>query len=1630
MKRFLIACALLLATGRAIAQPHYLIDNFTATRINSPAEGSLAPDEAAAKVGLAGGRWEYRINPQRTATLMLPDRARPFPAPGALKLWIRGDNSGNEIELLMKQGDLQQQPDGSRSLANVGDVGLPRLKLDFDGWREITIPLPQLRAGAVAWWAGLRISQPPDGKVMAGSIALDDLRLYPSSASPLSTVQADLIGPSPREFSAEIAASVDVRSFFDRAAPVKVRLTITDRNEQLVADRDFPLELAPGAAVEERLAVSPENLDAFLPPFNVSIDVLAVDLPEANQKVDRTLVMGNGIVLFDDFSNVFGRWFTAGYNDNRPDVPMDRKIRSSLHTWWTWTHGEGQRFCALPQTGAAIAPVAVDPAERAAATQSASPAPLGEQAMKLDYAGEAVVYTSFDRYLPGQPYRLGVWVRGDGSGSKLSILTLDYTDGSDFYEGGWRRIREGERLVTTLDFTGWKYCELSLPGEGIGMNTPRGSTPDLDYPLEITAFRVEPAAPEGQGSIAIGSIYVHTQQPAAGAMSVHVGYGDPNLVYGPSHDAWATVHNAWRVGTRKVKVNWTLLDRDETTIARGEESFDLSAGERRRVAIPLSQHAAALAPAAGPLRLQVVASDVQDVAVSPQRQIILAKPDSRVTLADFETPRGFLALKASGAGQGPSGVPVAFTTTEAAHGGKGSLLIEWNRGERANRFISIDPPLPGVPVEVSMWVHGDGSGALLYPLIGDRQGVNKGAPQGQWDLFLPRTIDQPLHNVVRADWTGWRELKFRFPPVPHTWKNELPILPFVPDYPMGLHIAVVGQYAPAESGKVLIDDITVRTHLTPEKRVSMALDRTGESNVRRPGEPVSATLANADASAPRQVRLRGGVYDWQGRAVAPIDRTIELPPATSRPEVIAPSLPPGAYQVKLSILDGDRPLASVGEDIIVADLSGDFGAEWEAALRDTWKLRKPTGDRFTLLDEDWDWVEYFPGNFQVESIRKRAQEVLVNGAEPHILLGYSAYWAAGVGQEQFRTGTYVRRHRGPGHAVDVLMVPERTEDWEEYCRQVMRDIGREVGGFVVWNNPDSEGPLGVKADTFAAMLAAADKWRRVYCPQTPLVIGGMTRQSAIPYLQKLSEFDGLKHLTGINVRLDVGRLSPEDADVAAYARQLRETVGSAGDEPRTVLLTDLDWAVERDPSGLNAFDQAAYLSRSMLLLDQQNLTPAFAIRNEDDTRLGLGLTYKREISIPPMIEKHRTLQLRPAWLAVVRTRKWLDQFEPMGEIEIRDVIPGRTRGVLYRRASDGRAGLAVWRNDDAGALSFAGAAGAAVESAEDVFGTPVAAEDGWYRVGKTPVMFILQQPADQNLAAALELLRVRDGETPTWPQQLLATWRAGGVAAMEHRHEGGVIEDVSAPKLDGEMTAAKVLKFASGGKETFAIPAPSGADLILRKQFLLDDTGQTATVKVNGADLGTWDLRRSDPQLSGGWREAIFIIPASAIEDGRAQIEITYPGPANTARWDVLHYGGGDFPLSAVGPIHADQNVGRMRIARNAIGAKLQVGTESAANGLGVFARSLVEYELNGQFKRFTAKVGVDAATEGRGSVTFEIYLDGKKAWATPTMSGLDAMREVDLDVSGARRLRLVVGDAGDGNALDAADWCEPVLHR
>jgi hypothetical protein len=414
--------------------------------------------------------------------------------------------------------------------------------------------------------------------------------------------------------------------------------------------------------------------------------------------------------------------------------------------------------------------------------------------------------------------------------------------------------------------------------------------------------------------------------------------------------------------------------------------------------------------------------------------------------------------------------------------------------------------------------------------------------------------------------------------------------------------------------------------------------------------------------------------------------------------------------------------------------------------------------------------------------------------------------------------------------------------------------------------------------------------------------------------------------------------------------------------------------------------------------------------------------------IPPLTELAAAYQFKPAYWGMAQVRRWLAE-APVGErFEVSDVVPGRTRAVL-QGAGGGSAHVIVWRNDDAGQLSFAGT-GVTVTEARDLFGGPVPGKQGWYPVGKVPCRFTLKAGSEP-LAEALARLQVRDGAEADWSQRVLAAFRPETGGRQKYRLAGGQKQPIAGRTFGGEPREIPGVVFPAGGAEAFAIAVPAGSGLVLKKQFLLDATGQLAQVLVNGSPVGTWDLRRSEKELSGGLRESIFVIDAAAV-GGRpeADVEIRYSTPANTATWTAFEWRGEDFPLSTVGAVHADQNVGTPRYARNIVGAPLSIDRETFTNGVGTFARSLLEIPLDGQFKRFTSKVGVDAMTEGRGTVTFEVYGDGRKLWASPLMSGLDTARDVDVDVGGINRLRLVVTDGNDGNKFDAANWVNPVLKR
>jgi hypothetical protein len=119
---------------------------------------------------------------------------------------------------------------------------------------------------------------------------------------------------------------------------------------------------------------------------------------------------------------------------------------------------------------------------------------------------------------------------------------------------------------------------------------------------------------------------------------------------------------------------------------------------------------------------------------------------------------------------------------------------------------------------------------------------------------------------------------------------------------------------------------------------------------------------------------------------------------------------------------------------------------------------------------------------------------------------------------------------------------------------------------------------------------------------------------------------------------------------------------------------------------------------------------------------------------------------------------------------------------------------------------------------------------------------------------------------------------------------------------------------------------------------------------------------------------------------------------------------------------------------RNADGGPLVVGGNRYLKGLGMHSASRVTYRLDGKYKRFDAAVAIDDSAEGRGSVTFGVYLmrDGKlsEAYKSEIVRGGEVPRMVAVDVTGAQSLVLVVDYADRGDEMDRADWLNARLVR
>ncbi|WP_461061181.1 beta-galactosidase [Streptomyces pseudoechinosporeus] len=124
------------------------------------------------------------------------------------------------------------------------------------------------------------------------------------------------------------------------------------------------------------------------------------------------------------------------------------------------------------------------------------------------------------------------------------------------------------------------------------------------------------------------------------------------------------------------------------------------------------------------------------------------------------------------------------------------------------------------------------------------------------------------------------------------------------------------------------------------------------------------------------------------------------------------------------------------------------------------------------------------------------------------------------------------------------------------------------------------------------------------------------------------------------------------------------------------------------------------------------------------------------------------------------------------------------------------------------------------------------------------------------------------------------------------------------------------------------------------------------------------------------------------------------------------------------GPVEKDASNGESAAGD---GRPLSIGGTTYAKGLGAHANSQIRVYLGGGCTRFTATAGVDDEVGDNGSVSFEVIADGRSLFDSPVLYGSDGGATVDVDVTGARWLDLLVDGDGDVST-DHADWADAKL--
>ncbi len=229
--------------------------------------------------------------------------------------------------------------------------------------------------------------------------------------------------------------------------------------------------------------------------------------------------------------------------------------------------------------------------------------------------------------------------------------------------------------------------------------------------------------------------------------------------------------------------------------------------------------------------------------------------------------------------------------------------------------------------------------------------------------------------------------------------------------------------------------------------------------------------------------------------------------------------------------------------------------------------------------------------------------------------------------------------------------------------------------------------------------------------------------------------------------------------------------------------------------------------------------------------------------------------------------------------------------------------------------------------------------------------------------------------------------------------------------------------------------AGGGADqehwvwLILPLELHVSDINASVILAGATGRLSIWVVRRDKIPWEPLKKVTGSIIPPP---------EERYIGAVNLCRYlslnDNLPVVQGESPIKRINgiyldtlkPVSATQGWGTLHFNQSVTGSPLCIDGVIHLRGLGTHALSRIIYDLDGKYSKFETWAGPDQAT--MATITMEVRVDGEVAWKSGLLSHDSPAQRVVVDVRGARRLELFVGDGGDGIDGDHADWADAIL--